>query len=321
MKKQYSFYGGILVVCLFFFGTIFFLGNCVWDNEEEWLFQQGKNTLESEWFSKTENINWQTIFWEHIVGYVPSNPYMALITKLPYLATAERIVVDTVEQQEDYQAVALLQEKWEFPLQRIQEKILPSEVQVILYHTHNAETYLPTDGVSKVTGKNGGVVEAGELLRKCLEEKYGIKTLHNQTIHDYPEWSRSYHNSLNTINGLLKGNLEVQAVFDIHRDAGYSKKEATTVMIKGKSAAKIMIVIGANHEAWKENFAFAQDLKEYADLIYPGLMKDLRVVESSRYNQQAHPHSLILEIGSDLNTQEEADYAIECFAQVIAEVL
>lgn len=322
MKKQYGFYWVILAFFLICFGTTWLGGTSLLEeSKEKWLYEQGKNILEGEWFTRTEKNSWQTIFWEHIVGYIPSNPYMALIAKMPYLAKAELVVVDTVEKQEDYQAMALLQREWEFAVPKLQEKALPAEVQVILYHTHNAETYLPTDGVSKITGKNGGVVEAGERLKNCLEKNYGIKTLHNQTIHDYPEWSRSYHNSLNTVSSLLKGNAKVQAVFDIHRDAGYSKKEATTVMINGRSAAKIMIVIGANHEEWKANFAFAQDLKECADSIYPGLLKDLRLVESSRYNQQAHPHSLILEIGSDLNTQEEANYAIECFARVIAEVL
>ena len=38
---------------------------------------------------------------------------------------------------------------------------------------------------------------------------------------------------------------------------------------------------------------------------------------SGRYNQQANGHSVLLEIGSDLNTQEEANYALECFAQVV----
>ena len=318
MKKQrLSAYWFMLLFLIF----ILFIATILTYTDQEKEVEWAKNILTSEWFMQSTERNWSRLFWQNIIGYLPSNPYALLSNKLPYLLVDEWVVVEQREEQEDYQAAALLSNQWYFSQEKLREMTLPEEVQVILYHTHNAETYLPTAGVSKVTGKNGGVVLVGEKLKSRLENNYGIRTLHNQTIHDYPDWSRSYHNSLNTINSLLKGNTDVQAVFDIHRDAGYTKKEATTVMINGKAAAKIMIVIGANHEHWQENFAFAQRLEECADKYYPGLLKDLRVVQTSRYNQQAHPHSLILEIGSDLNTQEEADYAIECFARVIAEVL
>ena len=283
--------------------------------------QWAKNILASEWVVQAASKDWSGLFWQSVLGYEPANPYALLKNKMPYLLVDKWVVVEQTESREDYQTVALLSSGWNFSQEKLTDMTLPQDVQVILYHTHNAETYLPTAGVSKVTGKNGGIVTAAAKMKSCLEQLYGIKTLHNQTIHDYPDWSRSYHNSLNTINNLLSGNKSVQAVFDIHRDAGYTKKEATTVMINGRAAAKIMIVIGANHENWQENFAFAQRLEECADKYYPGLLKDLRVVQTSRYNQQVHPHSLILEIGSDLNTQEEANYAIECFARVIAEVL
>lgn len=51
------------------------------------------------------------------------------------------------------------------------------------------------------------------------------------------------------------------------------------------------------------------------------LRESIRIKETGRYNQQMNPHAVLLEIGSDLNTQEEADYSMECFAQVVYEVL
>ncbi|MGM9526431.1 MAG: stage II sporulation protein P, partial [Peptococcaceae bacterium] len=213
-------------------------------------------------------------------------------------------------------------EDWQHRFEKIQELTVSQEVQVILYHTHNAETYLPTAGVSKVNGENGGVVQAADVFQAALQQKYGIRTVHNTTLHDYPNWNRAYQNSLLTAQQLLQANPDAMAVFDIHRDAGFTSKEPTTTTINGKKAARIMLVIGANHETWKENLAFARQLEQTCNQLYPGLLREnIRIKETGRYNQQVHPHAVLLEIGSDLNTQEEADYAMECFAQVVAEVL
>ena len=54
--------------------------------------------------------------------------------------------------------------------------------------------------------------------------------------------------------------------------------------------------------------------------LFPGLSLGYRV-QSGRYNQHLHPHSLLIEVGNDLNSLEEALYAAELFAQVIAEIL
>ena len=83
-----------------------------------------------------------------------------------------------------------------------------------------------------------------------------------------------------------------------------------------------MLVVGANQPNWKENLAFARQLEAKCNELYPELLRNnIHLKETGRYNQQVHPHAVLLEIGSDLNTQEEANYAMECFAQVVYEVL
>jgi len=39
-------------------------------------------------------------------------------------------------------------------------------VEVAIYHTHNAETYIPLDKKSKVQGKNGGITLVGKRSSK-----------------------------------------------------------------------------------------------------------------------------------------------------------
>ena len=258
--------------------------------------EQAQAVLKAGWSMGQEQEPLSVQLWRLFSGTVPVNPYCQLESGFPVL------------QQSAYEKVG--------------DITVSQDVQVVLYHTHNAETYLPTDGVSKVSGKNGGVVQAAEVFQAALEQKYGVRTVHNKTLHDYPNWNRSYQNSLATAQALLKTNPKTKAIFDIHRDAGFTSKKPTTVTINGKSAARIMLVIGANHDNWKENLAFARQLETKCNELYPGLLREsIRIKETGRYNQQMNPHAVLLEIGSDLNTQEEANYSMECFAQVVYEVL
>lgn len=199
----------------------------------------------------------------------------------------------------------------------------PQAVRVVLYNTHNAETYLPTFGKERVEGQNGGVVQVAAELEKELSQVYGIKTARSVTIHDYPSYERSYGNSEKTAQALLAANPDTQVVLDIHRDAGLVKKEV--VEIKGKPAAPVMIVVG-NLVRWEGqplgqgNMAFAERLKDKMNQEYPGLLKEIRV-KSGRYNQHLHPHALLLEFGSSLNTLEEAEYSARLVAHVVSLVL
>lgn len=263
--------------------------------------------------------------WRSILGYDPTKANEQIADGLYFgeqsvLREMTTTVYQEVEQEyywSDTEAMA----SWDKMKEKFGQVHLSEEVQVILYHTHNAEDYKPSAGVSKSEGQNGGVATAADALLESLEKKHGIRTIHAKTLHDYPDWSHSYNNSLKTAKALLKSYPTVKIIFDVHRDAGYTSKNPTTTVINGKNAAKILLVVGANHDNYQQNLAFAQALEDKAGKLYPTLFKGIHIAQSARYNQQIHPHALIVEVGSDLNTQEEASYAMECFADVCAEVL
>ena len=261
-------------------------------------------------------------FWRLFVDILPENGYLHVASGIPLLQAKEGRITKIIAEEEAYYASSWISDIWKHSFEQVGNLALSEEVQVILYHTHNAETYQPDDGVSKVSGQNGGVVDAAKVFQDALQKKYGIRTAHSTTIHDYPDWSRSYQNSLNTAKQLLQAYPEAKAVFDIHRDAGFTSKKTTTATVHGRKAAKIMMVIGCNHDNWQENLAFARTLEEKCNTLYPGLLREnIRIKETGRYNQQVNGHAVLLEIGSDLNTQAEAEYAMECFAHVVYEVL
>lgn len=193
--------------------------------------------------------------------------------------------------------------------------------EVAIYHTHNAETYVPLDGKSKVDGKNGGVSLVGEEIVKVLAEA-GIRAVHDLTVHDYPDFPRSYIKSEVTAQRLVRENPGLKVLIDLHRDAGLPKKE--TVRVGGEDVARIMLVVGNGERLtnphWRENYAFAQSIAHRLEERYPGVLKAVRL-KAGRYNQHVSPHAILVEVGSDKNTLAESLGAARCLANVLVELL
>ena len=61
---------------------------------------------------------------------------------------------------------------------------LSQDTLVAIYHTHTGETYARTDGKERLDGKGGGVTAVGAAIKEELENKYAIKTIHVDKIHD-----------------------------------------------------------------------------------------------------------------------------------------
>ncbi|WP_051533877.1 stage II sporulation protein P [Desulfitibacter alkalitolerans] len=194
---------------------------------------------------------------------------------------------------------------------------------VLIYNTHNSETYEPTDGVKKIEGENAGVEKVAAFLEEILLERHGIKSVRSTKIHDYPSWERSYVNSEQTVKSMLKDNPSVQIVLDIHRDAGLPEKGVIATST-GHNMAKILLIVGSDsrlpHPNWQKNWQFAKMVGYKMDKIYPGLLKAVRV-QSGRYNQHLHERSLLVEVGCTQNTLEEALLSAEALADIIKEVL
>ncbi|MGD0152699.1 MAG: stage II sporulation protein P [Thermacetogeniaceae bacterium] len=195
-------------------------------------------------------------------------------------------------------------------------------VLVAIYHTHNAETYIPYQGQAKVEGQNGGVSLAGNEMVKVLAET-GIRAVHDLTIHDYPDFPTSYIKSEPTAKKLVQQNKELQALLDVHRDAGLPFKE--TVRVGNEDSARVMIVVGNGQRGlpdpnWRENYAFAQEVAHRLQERYPGVLKKVLLMEG-RYNQHVFPHAILVEVGSEKNTLDEVLVASRCFAEALTDVI
>ena len=194
---------------------------------------------------------------------------------------------------------------------------------VVLYCTHSAETYIPDSGKAKCEGERGLVNNVAAGMAGNLREQ-GLNADFINTIHDYPEYDRSYTNSRATVKIATKNRSNLLALFDVHRDSIPGRKTADTVSINGKKSACILIIVGTDqrkpHPNWEENLQFAEKIYAKGEEKYPGLIKGTRT-KAGTYNQEFHDHSLVIEVGSDYNTFAEAEFAGELFTEIVVEVL
>ena len=207
--------------------------------------------------------------------------------------------------------------------------------RVLLYSTHTHEAYTMTSANTyaetekwRTADNTQNIVKVGAELKRLLEQK-GIATMHDITDHEPPRLGTSYTRSLTTLKNDLARYPSIQLSIDLHRDA-YIAGEESTVTINGQKVARFWIIIGTGAGStgsgfsvkpdWKKNLAFAEKLKEKLDAVNPMLCKPVDV-RTGRYNQHAGGHCILIEIGHNLNTLEEALASLPYLADALAQIL
>lgn len=241
------------------------------------------------------------------------SPVALLEQEMPLLALGDTSVV-SASALDNLPPVPVVEESG----QKLIAPELSEEALVAIYNTHTGETYALTDGVDRLDGKKGGVVQVAAALQEVLEQNYGIRVVRSEDIHDHM-YNDSYARSRETFERMLELNPKIVAAFDIHRDSS-KPRENSFVEIEGKKVAPILIIVGSDTRAsfpeWRKNYSLAQRIEAEINKKYPGLCIGVRV-KDGRYNQFLHPGSLLLEVGNVNNTTEEA----VCAAKLLGEVL
>ena len=120
----------------------------------------------------------------------------------------------------------------------------------------------------------------------------------------------------------------IQVVLDIHRDAVLDNGAVVkpTATVNGRKAAQMMLITGVvstdalPHPDWRENLTLSTHLQRALDQVSPDLMRPLNTV-ASRYNQHLSPGWILVEVGAEGNTVEEAVYSGQILAQTLAKLL
>ena len=210
----------------------------------------------------------------------------------------------------------------------------PDEPLVLVYHTHTSEAYLPADNgvfyadyATRSADPAFSVVRVGDEICAALEAA-GIHCIHDTAVYD-GTYNGAYARSRAAVLSVLEKHPSVQIVLDVHRDAIYDSDTLAckpTAVIGGRKAAQIMIITGAEEgpvtdfPRWEENLHFALALQDAAQQKYEGLMKPVFFCRR-KYNMDVTPCALLLEVGSDTNTLEEAVYSGRLLGEALGELI
>lgn len=210
-----------------------------------------------------------------------------------------------------------------------------SDPQVLIVHTHTTESYMSEDrgyytaaDKSRSTDNTKNMVAVGEAFASVLR-KGGIGVIHATTQHDHPAYNGSYGRAKTTINEYLKKYPSIKIVVDLHRDSiamtGNDKCKPVK-KIDGKKAAQVMLVIGSETGSvsgfpnWRQNFRLALRYQQTMEAMYPGLARAMTFC-SRKYNMNLTTGSMLLEVGTDSNTLEEACYSAELAGKALLSLL
>lgn len=212
---------------------------------------------------------------------------------------------------------------------------LDGSVEVLIYHTHTSEAYALsapgfyyTDSPTRTQNQDASVVAAGEELAKALEAR-GIGVVHDKTVND-TVFNGSYDRSWEVIQSNLEKHPGIQVTIDLHRDSMTTEegvKYKPTAEIGGRKAAQAMLLAGCDADGswgdfpdWRQNLRLMLRIQEKAQALYPGLMRPLSF-SNSKYNMNATKGSLLIEVGTEVNTVSEARYTAGLLGEILAETL
>ena len=247
------------------------------------------------------------------------------------------IVIDKVDEYEDLITISdsegnVSYENLPKPLNLKPLKVDKEIPYILIYHTHGTESYSEIQrGVHHTTDRAYNITTIGENVAGILEDK-GHKVEHITTYHDIPSYNKSYTRSLNTATEALQKNSNLKLLIDMHREGIELENprvknnldkyiDRFTTEINGKPVATFFFVIGPDTPNKEEVLNFAKYFKTISDIIYPGLCNGIHIKPRGKFNQFLSDHYLLVEIGSNLNTMEEAMETSKLFAELLDIVL
>lgn len=199
--------------------------------------------------------------------------------------------------------------------------------QILIYHTHSQEGFADSiPGEESMT-----VVGVGDHLTELLEERYGFRVLHHKGQYDVEKRDYAYTRAAPALEELLAENPSIQVVIDLHRDEVPADTKLVTDL-NGKPTARFMFFNGLSRTKTtgeipylknpyiEDNLAFAFQMQLACNEYYPGLTRKI-YLKGYRYNMHYCPRTLLVELGAQTNTVEEAYNACEPLAAMLAHVL
>ncbi len=205
-----------------------------------------------------------------------------------------------------------------------------SQPQILIYHTHSQEAYRDSEpGQVEDT-----IVGVGNYLTQILTEQYGYNVIHHTGVYDMTDGALDRNpaseKACPAVEDILSQYPSIEIVIDLHRD-GVREDVHLVTDINGKSTARIMFFNGVcrdengeladlSNPYREDNLAFSLQMRLASMLISNDFCRT-NYLKTWRYNQHFLGRCILVEVGAQTNTVEEAMNAMEPLAQTLDYVL
>ena len=193
---------------------------------------------------------------------------------------------------------------------------------IYIYNSHQLENYNSSN--LDIYGITPNVLMTSYLLKEKLNNK-GISTIVEDTnlteFLSLNNWDHSGSYKASRIFILDKKNKysTLKYFIDIHRDS--VSKNMTTININGKDYARILFVVGLEHDNYKDNIKISEDLNNLFNKYYKGLSRGIYKKEGPGvdgiYNQDISPNSILIEVGGADNNIDEVLNTTEAISNIL----
>lgn len=207
-----------------------------------------------------------------------------------------------------------------------EEEVKSNEPLIYIYNTHDEEAYYnsylnPYNIVPDVKLASYYFQERlKDLGIESVVEKRKIKDVLEENGWNY---RYSYNASRVYLEEVSKNNPSIEYFIDLHRDS--VGKDKTTTTINGKSYARVMFLVGLEHENYQKNLDLATRLDELISQFDSTLSRGIYQKEgpgvNGIYNQDFSSKAILIEVGGQYNTIEEVANTIEVIARVLKDYL
>ena len=272
-----------------------------------------------------------------------NNPQPTYEDEPPFVATFDNIdQITTIEEIKKYlftidpTAYATIDD---FPIEKLANMDLSLDFQtleprILIMHTHSQEWFID----SKIGNPYDSIVGVGQYLAEILVNRYGVSVVHDVGMYDIKDGnmqrSASYEEMEPAVKQILEKYPTIEVIIDLHRD-GVPDDVHLVTEINGKPTAQIMFFNGITryndngtpvempelvNPYIKENLSLTLQLFLTANENYPRLARR-NYIKAYRYSLHLKPRSILVEVGANTNTVEEAKNAMYPLASIIMQVL
>lgn len=193
---------------------------------------------------------------------------------------------------------------------------------IYIYNSHQLENY--NNESLDIYGITPNVLMASYILKEKLNSM-GLSTIVETTnlteflnANNWDHTSSYKASRLLMLNNKSKYN-SLEYFIDIHRDS--VNKDVSTVVINNKSYAKILFVVGLEHNNYQQNLDNVSKINKLCEKYYPSLSRGIYKKQGSNvngiYNQDISSNAILIEVGGYQNTINEVFNTIEALSNIL----